>query len=437
MKKAASVLLWLIPLLVFSASAISLEHNSRELSATAFMAIDLTYVELPASQYRGIEPVPWIIWRNPTTQESGLWIMTLNAETGAQMGSRLQMEFDKSQNPVDILWAKHFGVGVIRGVEPAPWVIFTDYTLYTFPVNYNRDGTPVAGTPVTFIRPLNPVIYGNAVCAAELPGSQFADGMARLFIGTDLGYIAVLIYSYSAGPLVADILPVSGAPIVNLGPIPQFGYIALGVITENEIKGMQYSLGTGKSPQTGSFTTNFALRDPRLSSLADFDTFGPHDMALINSQDSVRIIITDNTDDLGLSYINAQQSGTEFMNLSLEQHNGNIKSVVTGSLLMLMSDESSVAFDPDYSETSGLSGCDVTITDTISDVCGYLCGDADGSGWINILDVSYLISYLYKGGPASNPPAASDADGNGAINILDVSRLINYLYKGGAAPICP
>jgi len=63
-------------------------------------------------------------------------------------------------------------------------------------------------------------------------------------------------------------------------------------------------------------------------------------------------------------------------------------------------------------------------------------GDADHNGAVNILDVTRVINYLYKGG---DPPLCNDeadADGNGAVNILDVTRVINYLYKGGDPPIC-
>jgi hypothetical protein len=65
-----------------------------------------------------------------------------------------------------------------------------------------------------------------------------------------------------------------------------------------------------------------------------------------------------------------------------------------------------------------------------------LCGDADGSEAINLLDVSFIISYLYKNGPAPEPEAAADADGSGVINLLDVTYLINYLYKNGPEPVC-
>jgi parallel beta-helix repeat protein len=63
------------------------------------------------------------------------------------------------------------------------------------------------------------------------------------------------------------------------------------------------------------------------------------------------------------------------------------------------------------------------------------CGDANEDGNINILDVNYIIAYLYKGGPEPVPvECVADADGNGNINILDTTFLINYLYKGGPAP---
>nr|MBN2278861.1 trypsin-like peptidase domain-containing protein [candidate division Zixibacteria bacterium] len=67
----------------------------------------------------------------------------------------------------------------------------------------------------------------------------------------------------------------------------------------------------------------------------------------------------------------------------------------------------------------------------------YVCGDASGNGLVNILDVTFLIKYLYQDGPAPDPIEAGDADGNGAINILDVTYLVHYLYLEGSEPVCP
>ncbi len=68
-----------------------------------------------------------------------------------------------------------------------------------------------------------------------------------------------------------------------------------------------------------------------------------------------------------------------------------------------------------------------------SPYCG-LCGDADGSGGVNISDAVYLINYIFSGGPAPNPLLSGDADCSGTVNISDAVYLINYIFSGGAAP---
>ncbi len=66
----------------------------------------------------------------------------------------------------------------------------------------------------------------------------------------------------------------------------------------------------------------------------------------------------------------------------------------------------------------------------------YMCGDADRNNSINILDISYLVSYLYKSGPAPLPEIAGDVNASGDCNLLDITYLISYMYKGGPAPDC-
>ncbi len=65
----------------------------------------------------------------------------------------------------------------------------------------------------------------------------------------------------------------------------------------------------------------------------------------------------------------------------------------------------------------------------------YVAGDANGNGTVNILDATFIISYLYKQGPAPNPLEAGNANGVGVINILDATYLISYLYKSGMPPV--
>jgi len=61
-------------------------------------------------------------------------------------------------------------------------------------------------------------------------------------------------------------------------------------------------------------------------------------------------------------------------------------------------------------------------------------GDANSDWQINILDITFLISYLYKAGSSPFPIYTGDINGSCSINILDVTYLINYLYKSGPDP---
>jgi PKD repeat protein len=66
----------------------------------------------------------------------------------------------------------------------------------------------------------------------------------------------------------------------------------------------------------------------------------------------------------------------------------------------------------------------------------FVRGDANGDRIINAGDVVYLVSYLYRNGPAPNPLPAGDATCNGIVDAGDVVFLVNYLFKGGPAPSC-
>jgi hypothetical protein len=66
-----------------------------------------------------------------------------------------------------------------------------------------------------------------------------------------------------------------------------------------------------------------------------------------------------------------------------------------------------------------------------------VCGDADGSGAIDIDDVVYLIAYIFSDGPAPDPLEAGDADASGGVDIDDVVYLVNYIFATGPEPLCP
>jgi len=68
-------------------------------------------------------------------------------------------------------------------------------------------------------------------------------------------------------------------------------------------------------------------------------------------------------------------------------------------------------------------------------IANALNGDADCNGLYNILDISYLVSYLYKGGEQPQSlMQGCDCNCSYSCDILDVTFLINHLYKDGPAP---
>ena len=72
-------------------------------------------------------------------------------------------------------------------------------------------------------------------------------------------------------------------------------------------------------------------------------------------------------------------------------------------------------------------------------ICDAYYGNSDCNGdeLVNIFDVTFVISFLYLGGPPPNPVWVADVNNDSAINIFDVTDLISFLYLGGSEPTCP
>ena len=87
--------------------------------------------------------------------------------------------------------------------------------------------------------------------------------------------------------------------------------------------------------------------------------------------------------------------------------------------------------DLDLAVASGLSG--VCILKNLSNP-SFVRGDANGDRIINVVDVVYLINYVYIDGPAPHPLQAGDANSDRVVDITDVVYLIKYLFLGGPPP---
>lgn len=63
-------------------------------------------------------------------------------------------------------------------------------------------------------------------------------------------------------------------------------------------------------------------------------------------------------------------------------------------------------------------------------------GDSNGDLQLNVADAVYLVTYIFKGGPAPVPLAAGDANCDGTVNVGDAVYIITYIFKGGPPPGC-
>lgn len=65
---------------------------------------------------------------------------------------------------------------------------------------------------------------------------------------------------------------------------------------------------------------------------------------------------------------------------------------------------------------------------------GYICGDADGSGSINVSDAIYLLGYIFGRNDGPLDHSGGDYNSDGRLNLSDCVYLIAYIFGGGPEP---
>ncbi|MFH1892267.1 MAG: hypothetical protein ABIK83_06240 [Candidatus Zixiibacteriota bacterium] len=67
---------------------------------------------------------------------------------------------------------------------------------------------------------------------------------------------------------------------------------------------------------------------------------------------------------------------------------------------------------------------------------GHVSGDADGSGFVDIDDIVFLVAYVFSGGATPRPLELGDANCSDVVDIDDITYLVQYIFVGGPQP-CP
>lgn len=70
--------------------------------------------------------------------------------------------------------------------------------------------------------------------------------------------------------------------------------------------------------------------------------------------------------------------------------------------------------------------------------CTGIRGNANNSGDINIQDLTYLVDYFFRHGPAPICTDEANINGMGPVNVLDLTYLVQYIFSQGPDPAaCP
>ena len=64
----------------------------------------------------------------------------------------------------------------------------------------------------------------------------------------------------------------------------------------------------------------------------------------------------------------------------------------------------------------------------------YVPGDVDGSGYVDMSDVYFLVNYLFFSGAVSGFRNSSDNNGDCTVSVVDIIYLVEYVFQSGEVP---
>ncbi len=295
---------------------------------------------------------------------------------------------------------QEFDISEIADGQSTVYVRFTMGTtdvLWTF-CGWNIDNVEVIG---------NVCESGPApleILTASMPDWTANHPYSQQLIAT--GGVGARTWSDKDGDLIGTGLSLSPAGVLS-GTVASAGLISFtALVTDEE---------SGSDEQPLSFTINPAVEI----------TAAPVDYAAVAEPYSRQLTCAGGTGAITWTDKNGDLGGTP---LTLS---------ATGLLSGTPTDTGTITFTARAEDAVG--SADETIL-TVEVSVLYECGDANSDSDINIADAVYLITYIFKSGPAPEPLCAGDVDNDDEVNIADAVYLINYIFKGGPAPdagCCP
>jgi hypothetical protein len=63
-----------------------------------------------------------------------------------------------------------------------------------------------------------------------------------------------------------------------------------------------------------------------------------------------------------------------------------------------------------------------------------VCGDVSGDKIVTLSDVSFIMSYIFGGGPAPDNESLVDPNCSGSLSVSDAVLIINYIFASGPGP---
>jgi len=184
-----------------------------------------------------------------------LIVRVFSKSNGFQMGAALVIPLGVDAGPSDIMISTVFAPDQVLLLDQSRRVRL-------FPMSFRANGTPFVSGRTNVIGPLGPVGAGAGRALGEAPNTANPDN-PYLGLGTANG--EVIVTTLSLDPIC---IPVTHAPITDLGGLPQVGSFVLGAVSAGVLYWTDPDVDPAVPGLQPGITASF--RDPRTVPLIDF-----------------------------------------------------------------------------------------------------------------------------------------------------------------------